>query len=101
MRDKILMGIVAPPIIAFLLALLIALTFFRAWVLHMIWGWYAVPIFSAQAVPTIAFFGALIALMLLRAEKPKSDKSFWRLIWDHVAISGFALGFAYVGSFFV
>jgi hypothetical protein len=101
MRDKVLLAIIAAPIFAFLVALLASLLVFRAWVLYMLWGWYALPIFSAPAVPLMAFFGALIAVGLFRTRKPDSDKSLWKTVGEHFAISGFALGFGYAGSFFV
>ncbi len=95
-------GLLSPLLVGALIVAMTPLIILRAWVLTVIWGWYAVPIYGVAPLSLVLVFGALVAMniVLARSGKPKGE-GFWRGVMEHAVTSLLGLVVAWMGSFFV
>ena len=82
-------------------AAFVAAVLLRAWVLTVLWGWYAVPAFGLPGLSTLHAFGVSLIVAFLTYQPQLDDKrSPARKLGDSITISLMTLCAGWVGTWF-
>jgi hypothetical protein len=78
-------------------------TVFRAWVLTVLWAWFAVSTFGVPPLSVAAVIGLTVIIRMLGvpAYKPETLTTFWELQIFSWSLSMIGLGVGYLIALFV